>query len=483
MALKVTAQLQGDAVVFSGESIRCTIRWRNDGDAPSAIAWSLAQMRCQCTAHRTSIALPPQQRPPDLPHAFAFSPARGERGVCAFESQPSILLCDVVLEPGEERTAEFEALVPSDAPPSYRGELVNYSWRIVIGTQRVSGSATAAVEHLRVPFRILPLTESIIATRRRMSLASLSGAHSGRRRVSSGSNDGKDKASEAAHSASSSHQVSPVKFRPDDSLTHYGSIDEESDLYELDGIDEFLSSGGAFASSHFGDFIHPASSLLQPGAGGAEKILGNPFLIPEHIPTSQRPQTVQALTFLSQRRKPNVFKISFGEDKCVVQIQLSKTTYRIGEDVLGWFDWTESNVPCYQIAVMLESTEEVSEAYQSSPRKEAVPHPTIVHARSTLFCRNMVVANALRLPIPLTSTPEFDTSMVSVRWQLSFHFAVGSQDEVADVVYGATPNDETVTQAPASVQAEVIKWSLPLTIIPTNPVSVPFRNVSQTLLV
>lgn len=42
-----------------------------------------------------------------------------------------------------------------DSPPSYRGQLVKYSYKIIIGMQRVN----SPVKSLRIPIRILPLCE------------------------------------------------------------------------------------------------------------------------------------------------------------------------------------------------------------------------------------------------------------------------------------------------------------------------------------
>lgn len=49
----------------------------------------------------------------------------------------------------------YREKIPSDSPPSYRGQLVKYSYKIIIGTQRVN----SPVKHLRIPIRVLPLPE------------------------------------------------------------------------------------------------------------------------------------------------------------------------------------------------------------------------------------------------------------------------------------------------------------------------------------
>lgn len=52
----------------------------------------------------------------------------------------------------------YRETIPSDAPPSYRGQAVKYSYKITIGTQRVN----TVIKLLRVPFRVLSLSGNFI---------------------------------------------------------------------------------------------------------------------------------------------------------------------------------------------------------------------------------------------------------------------------------------------------------------------------------
>ena len=47
----------------------------------------------------------------------------------------------------------YKEMIPSDAPPSFRGQAVKYSYKITIGTQRLNHPTKL----LRVPFRVLVL--------------------------------------------------------------------------------------------------------------------------------------------------------------------------------------------------------------------------------------------------------------------------------------------------------------------------------------
>ena len=46
---------------------------------------------------------------------------------------------------------KFEDTIPTDAPPSFRGQAVKYSYKVIIGTQRL-GTTTKL---LRIPFRVM----------------------------------------------------------------------------------------------------------------------------------------------------------------------------------------------------------------------------------------------------------------------------------------------------------------------------------------
>lgn len=62
---------------------------------------------------------------------------------------------------------EYSTVIPFDAPPSYRGDSVNYSYKVTVGTQRLGGAA----ELLRVPFRVFNITSQLESARRRGSVA------------------------------------------------------------------------------------------------------------------------------------------------------------------------------------------------------------------------------------------------------------------------------------------------------------------------
>ena len=47
----------------------------------------------------------------------------------------------------------FQDTIPTDAPPSFRGQAVKYSYKIIVGTQRFEHPTKL----LRIPFRVMVL--------------------------------------------------------------------------------------------------------------------------------------------------------------------------------------------------------------------------------------------------------------------------------------------------------------------------------------
>uniref|UniRef100_K1QWX9 Retrograde Golgi transport protein RGP1-like protein n=1 Tax=Magallana gigas TaxID=29159 RepID=K1QWX9_MAGGI len=50
-------------------------------------------------------------------------------------------------------TVAFEDVIPADAPPSYRGQAIKYSYKLIIGAQMLEHPTKL----LRIPFRVLVL--------------------------------------------------------------------------------------------------------------------------------------------------------------------------------------------------------------------------------------------------------------------------------------------------------------------------------------
>lgn len=147
-----------------------------------------------------------------------------------------------------------------------------------------------------------------------------------------------------------------------------------------------------------------------------------------------------------------------------------KSVFKLGEDVIGFFDFSDAEIPCVQFTVTLQSEEIINDDYKSTKLKNS----RSIHASShltnysqcqefCLHCENTQIS----LPIPLTITPTFETKIIKLNWRLYFEFVTTKPDEPNSVIY----NDENgqLRMGPNSLNVQTMIWDLPITILPTNP--------------
>ncbi|CAH1254897.1 RGP1 [Branchiostoma lanceolatum] len=150
-------------VYLAGEVLECFVSFTNqtsEGAVPlnsdsESLAWASAQLHCQCSVSEARVVWPGEDTG-EVPYGqegsdTVFIPSRGERGHTVLSTAPRILFCDLKLRQGETKTYLYREVIPREAPPSYRGHSVKYSYKVTIGTQRVG----APTKLLRVPFRVL----------------------------------------------------------------------------------------------------------------------------------------------------------------------------------------------------------------------------------------------------------------------------------------------------------------------------------------
>ncbi|XP_002740566.1 RAB6A-GEF complex partner protein 2-like [Saccoglossus kowalevskii] len=156
--IEVIANIVRGSVFLAGETLECTVTFSNpvcdnvSTSKPDTLTWASAQLSCQCNVSESRVIQPPRRT--DLSQSgntTSFVPARGERGVTVVSTHPRILFCNLTLSPGESKTFIYRERIPRDAPPSYKGQSVKYSYKVTIGTQRLN----SATKLLRIPFRVL----------------------------------------------------------------------------------------------------------------------------------------------------------------------------------------------------------------------------------------------------------------------------------------------------------------------------------------
>ncbi|XP_072849207.2 RAB6A-GEF complex partner protein 2 [Pogona vitticeps] len=177
----------------------------------------------------------------------------------------------------------------------------------------------------------------------------------------------------------------------------------------------------------------------------------------------------ELLMAATSRRSLHLYNISNSGGK-VGSFCIFKTVYKIGEDVIGTFNFSEGDVPCLQYLVSLQTEERVQEAFQ---RQRGQPVSYSTHARHQEACLH-TARTSFSLPIPLNSAPGFSTNIVSLKWRLHFEFvtsrAAGKTRSVAAASSSSEgPSEATLWAGVEQMEVDTLSWDLPIQVLPTNP--------------
>lgn len=367
--IEVTACLPRGSVYLAGETLQCVVTFTNSTQeqgqtGPEVLAWASVQLHCQCSVSESKVHLPHSRKlsteevsTPDT----SFIPNKGERGLTVLTNKPRILFCDLRLEPGESKSFTYEDVIPSDAPPSYRGQSVKYSYKLTVGTQRM-GHPTKL---LRLPFRVLVL---------------------------------------------------------------YG-------LYDISVYTE-------------GEDVAPS----------------NPFLKQQESGHNLLDIAMSVLATITTRKAPHSYNITNARGK-VAKFILFKQAYKLGEDIVGLFDFSEGTVPCVQFSATLQCEEQIAEECRKKSSQGSAITSYVKHQETCLHTEKTY----LNVPVPLTATPGFITDIVCLRWRLHFEF-ITSCEPIPESERPSDPEQSASWRGPATLNVETMVWDLPIKVFPTNPV-------------
>ncbi|KIH63268.1 Rgp1 protein [Ancylostoma duodenale] len=119
----------------------------------------------------------------------------------------------------------------------------------------------------------------------------------------------------------------------------------------------------------------------------------------------------------------------------VATMTLFKKTFRLGEDVLGILSFEDSDVPCVQYSVHLETIEQLAEdvvGEHGEVKSEGMMN-IAVHSNDYVVCA-FASESSFRLSIPMHAPPTFHTDTVHLKWRLRFEFV--TSEPLINVVYG-----------------------------------------------
>lgn len=327
----------------------------------------------------------------DLLGGGEMSTIKEMRGVANSKSVPllttpqSILFVDLQLAPGESRVFEYSFKLPRGLPPTHKGKAVKISYSLVIGTQRAGGVREQQVRSVEAPFRVLGSVNSV------------------------GDILGHD-------------LMSPYVLLRDEAQVVAARTKKTRVKAETD------------PSSTLNSFLHYVDELVnRPRNNAGESLLSPTGTLSRRPSAIDEPSSSKEAIDLAVMRSnmtangqqsPNRFEIARNGQKVGV-VMLTRPTYRLGEVVTMVIDFADVDIPCYAVHTSLETAEKVDPSL--AVRSESSIHRVTrkVYAASseaTLFSRRVVFTPT----IPITATPEFVTSGVSLEWRIRVEFVVPS---------------------------------------------------------
>lgn len=328
-----------------------------------------------------------------------LSSMKDMRGIASSRSIPllstpqSILFVDLRLAPGESRSYEYSFKLPRGLPPSHRGKAIKISYKLVIGTQRPGGSKEQQVRSVEVPFRILGSVNN--------------------------------------HGELLGHDLmSPYIILRDQARVRtiesnaYGVVESSQELktkkVDVSSSDDFLSYVDELLSR---PRQNSSLGLLSPSEGSRSRrqsTIEEPATAKEAIDMA----ILRSNVATEMQQSANRFEIA-RSGKRVAVIMLARPAYRLGETINAAIEFTDAEIPCYAIHMALETSEKVdgSIALRSEASILRVTRKIHVsHSESTLFARRVVFSPT----IPISATPEFITTGVSLDWRIRMEFVTPS---------------------------------------------------------
>ncbi|KAI0203087.1 Rgp1-domain-containing protein [Astrocystis sublimbata] len=317
--------------------------------------------------------------------------AAGAKSIPLLSTPQSILFVDLQLAPGESKTYEYSFKLPKGLPPSHRGKAIKITYTLVVGTQRAGGAKEQQVRSVDIPFRVLGSVNSygeILGHDLQSPYILL-----------------RDQAKVLPHEKEHNTSISKKRAKPD--------LPESTMNDFLSYVDELL------------DRPRDGMGLLSPTATAAPSRRSS-FIGGEANTAKQAIDLAIMRSNMSSDSGQSTNRFSIARNgKLVGVIMLARPAYRLGETVTMAIDFTGAEIPCYAVHAALETSEHVDPSL--ALRSEASVHRVTRknHASSseaTLFARRFVFTPT----IPISATPEFMTSGLTLEWKIRVEFVVPS---------------------------------------------------------
>ncbi|KAJ3129085.1 hypothetical protein HK098_002677 [Nowakowskiella sp. JEL0407] len=306
-----------------------------------------------------------------------------------YGTPPTILCTDLKIPTGESKTYRYEVFLPSNLPPSHRGKVIRFTYKLVIGIQR--GGVHQKSQIIQIPFRLFGRVEE----------------------------DGTRHAFDV---------LKPVVNTKDESIV---VNEDEENLYS-----------------------YPMRNGLY---------------------SEERPSSMQNIINICQSIGRGTYEICKNNEH-VGKLILTRNSYRLGESITGIIDFSGSSIPCFQVSVYLETSEQIEPSFATRSKQLVTKMTRKVVSefhKHTLNTSRL----SLSLSIPSISTPEFHTSAVSVQWCLRVQFVTGVREKLHQV----SSSDLHFTHYTAVPVAEVEAFDcvIPITVYGSGPAGTRQQSVAS----
>lgn len=168
MSVKVHAVLSRKGAIFlSGEKVHIQVSFKNCNTSESkSIAWACVQLHCE--ENPTAKAIFEDNDRSRGAHQPSTAVPKSKHAI--FSSEPTILFCDISLEPGRSQKFECFHQIPLNAPPSFRGHFLKYFWFLSVAAQQVD----VPLKMVQLPIKVLNVNISVDAADKQQSTTALS---------------------------------------------------------------------------------------------------------------------------------------------------------------------------------------------------------------------------------------------------------------------------------------------------------------------
>ncbi|KAJ9061704.1 Golgi membrane exchange factor (Ric1p-Rgp1p) subunit [Entomophthora muscae] len=338
-----------------------------------------------------------------------------------FSSPPSVLFCNLKLNPGESKIFDYEVILPEGLPSTHRGKCIKILYYLIIGTQK--GEITQEPSVVQLPFRLFAKVNDFGIT-------------------------------------PEYDLMEPILIHKDNSIIRSPTDAprrEPSPRKLFSTADEFLSKALETLSL----------SSAEADEGDEEDEGSLPYSNGASLENST-PTCLKAVYGITRKTKPVSYTFNKG-DTVIGRMCLRRSFFRIGESIHILIHFLPSPIKCYQISVTLESYEQVVPEFacQSAARTDQLTRQILTqyHTLSTNADRS-----SFDLAIPNHCTPGFITSAVSLQYRLRLEFLVAERT-LQNVASGPIDRHHTHNRAqlPIGVEPEKLVCLAPISLLPTHP--------------